>query len=107
MSNQPPACSTLAEMLVAANDPRPLLPDVLPCPALDLLIALHQEVTRTMLSDLARAQRAAAASQAIVQRFPDDALLHAQAHWSQGSAILYVPNYAAALAHYDAALAWY
>jgi CHAT domain-containing protein len=95
------------DMLIATPDPGALLPDVLPCPPLDLLVALHQQVTRTMLSDLAHAQRAAAAAQAIAQRFPDDALLQAQAHWSQGSAILYVPDYTHALAHYDAALEWY
>lgn len=83
------------------------IPDPLPCPALDLLQSLHAEILGDMRSDLARAARAAAAARAIAARFPTDPLLQAQAHWSSGSAILYVPRYAESLAHYDESLRWY
>src|SRR5262245_33888137 len=105
MSDSPTPCQALAAALIAEDDLDKLLPDVLPCSPLDLLIALHQEVLRTMLSDLARAQRAGAAAWAVARCFPDDPLIQAQAHWSQGSAILYVPDYVGSLEHYDAALA--
>jgi CHAT domain-containing protein/tetratricopeptide (TPR) repeat protein len=107
MNDDPTPCQALAAALAAADDPESRLPAVLPCQPLALLIALHAEVTSSMLSDLAQAQRAALAAWAVVRRFPDDPLLQAQAHWSQGSAILYVPDYAGSLEHYDAALLWY
>src|SRR5687767_4951025 len=107
MSDSTEACRALAAALAAADDLVPLIPSVLPCSPLQLLIALHEEVKLTMLSDLAHARRAAVAAQCIAERFPDDALVQAQAHWTLGSAILYVPNYHGSLAHYDAALEWY
>lgn len=93
----------LADQLVsgAPDDP---LPDPLLANPLDLQIALHRIVTGTMRSNLARAKQAAARSRQIAHRYPDDPLLDAQAHWSEGSATLYQPDYAGALAHYDAAL---
>jgi CHAT domain-containing protein len=107
MSDPPEPCYTLAAVLAGAEDPRALLPDELPCTPLELLIALHQEVTQTMLSDLAQARRAAAAAEIVAWRFPGDSLLQAQVHWSQGSATLYIPDYAGSLEHYDAALTLY
>ncbi len=103
----PQSPDQLVAALLAGPDPVATLPEQLPCTPLDLLVAMHQEVLRTMLSDLNRAARAAAAAWLVVQRFPDDMLLRAQAHWTQGNAILYVPEYALALEHYDAALAYY
>src|SRR5262245_28812594 len=107
MSDSIDACHALAAVLAAVDDPAPLIPSLLPCPPLQLLIALHQEVIHTMLSDLAHARRAAVAAHCIAKRYPDDSLVQAQAHWTQGSAILYVPDYNGSLAHYDAALEWY
>jgi CHAT domain-containing protein/tetratricopeptide (TPR) repeat protein len=107
MSEPHDPCADLAAALAASEEPGALLPAELPCPPLDLLVALHSEVTRTMLSDLAHAGRAAKATWAVVERFPDDPLLRAQAHWTQGTAILYVPNYVSSLEHYDQALTWY
>ncbi|HEU4322359.1 MAG TPA: CHAT domain-containing protein [Roseiflexaceae bacterium] len=98
---------TIAAALAASDRPSELLPDPLPCPPLDLLVALHGETTRAMLADLSHARRAAAAALAVAQRFPDDALLQAQAHWTQGTAVLYIPDYARSLEHYDVALRWY
>ena len=106
METLPESAQSLAETL-AADDPTAVLPAVLPCEPLDLLVALHEEVKRTMLKDLAYANRAATAAWLIAQRFPDDPLLQAQAHWTQGTAILYIPDYVRSLEHYDAALAWY
>jgi len=97
----------LAASLVETDEPAALLPDPLPCPPLDLLVELHTQTTRAMLADLAQARRAGAAALAVAARFPDDALLQAQAHWTQGTAILYIPDYTRSLAHYDAALEWY
>lgn len=97
----------LAAVLAAANDPAALLPAVLPCAPLDLLIELHAVVTGSILSDLAKAGRAAAAAQVVAARFPEDALLQAQARWTHGTAVLYIPDYACALADYDAALRAY
>ncbi len=97
----------LAAALAASEHPSELLPNPLPCPPLDLLVALHGETTRAMLADLSHARRAAAAALAVAQRFPDHALLQAQAHWTQGTAVLYIPDYARSLEHYDAALRWY
>jgi hypothetical protein len=54
----------------------------------------------TLLKDLAHAGRSAAAAWLIAQRYPDDPLLQAQAHWTQGTAILYVPEYVRSLEHY-------
>ena len=99
--------SELAAALAETDEPAALLPDPLPCPPLDLLVELHAQTTRAMLADLAQARRAAAAALAVAARFPDDALLQAQAHWTQGTAILYIPDYTRSLAHYDAALEWY
>ena len=98
-----------AEALAAAlcDDPPTPLPDVLPCPPLELLVALHRRVLEEMRDDFVRAARAAAAAALVASRFPNDPLLAAQVHWSQGSAVLFVPDYAQALAHYDAALAAY
>ena len=107
MDNLLEPCRLLVAALVTAPDPEALLPRVWPCPPLDILIMLHQEITRTMLVDLRHAQRAAAASRAIARHFPQDPLLQAQAQWSSGSAILYVPDYPRALEHFDAALDWY
>ncbi|GAB4207814.1 MAG: CHAT domain-containing protein [Roseiflexaceae bacterium] len=101
------SAQTLAAALASSEDAPGLLPDPLPCPPLDLLVALHSETTRAMLADLSQARRAAAAAQLVAQRFPDDALLQAQAHWTQGTAVLYIPDYARSLEHYDAALRWY
>ncbi len=36
---------------------------------------------------------------ALAERFPGDPLLRAQAHWTQGNAVLYVPDYPQALEH--------
>jgi hypothetical protein len=99
--------NALAGALAAAEDPQAALPDPLPCAPLDLLIALHQEVTEACLADLAYAQRGAAVACAVAERFPRDPLLRAQAHWTQGNAVLYVPDYAQALEHYDQALGCY
>jgi CHAT domain-containing protein/tetratricopeptide (TPR) repeat protein len=100
-------CRTLATILVAADDPATALPEALPCDPLDLLVALHEIAVAAMLVDQARGQRAAAAAWIVAGRAPDAPLLQAQAHWTQASAILYLPDYARSLAHYDAALAWY
>lgn len=97
----------LAAALAATDDPAALLPDPLTCPPLDLLVALHEQTTRAMLADLAQARRAASAALVVAARFPDDAILQAQAHWTQGTAVLYIPDYTRSLAHYDAALDWY
>lgn len=97
----------LTTALLAADDPLAALPDPLPVPVLELQIALHGEVTAAMRSDLARARRAAAAVWALAEYAPADPLLRAQAHWSMGSAVLFVPLYGEALAHYDAALVAY
>ncbi|NNJ11187.1 CHAT domain-containing protein [Chloroflexales bacterium ZM16-3] len=97
----------LASEISDAASPTDRIPEPLPVPPLDLLVALHAVVAGAMRSDLARAGRAAAAARAIAARFPDDALIQAQAHWSLGSAILYVPRYADSLAHYDLAMEWY
>src|SRR6266540_6643720 len=99
MSDSPTPCQALAAALAADDFPEALLSAVLPCQPLDLLIALHQEVLHAMLSDLTRARRAAAAARVVARRFPDDSLLQAQAHWSQGSAILYLPDYVGSLEH--------
>jgi CHAT domain-containing protein len=107
MTDQLAPCRALAEVLATSEEPAARLPELLPCNPLDLLLALHEEVTRTMLSDLAHAHRAASAASLVAQRFPDDPLLQAQAHWTQGSAVLFVPDYAQSLQHYDAALKWY
>src|SRR5262245_59289919 len=107
MSELPTPCRILVAALAATDRPEELLTDEWPCAPLDLLVALHQEVARTMLADLIHAQRAAASARAIAQHFPDEPLLQAQAHWSSGSAIFHVPDYAHALEHYDAALVWY
>jgi tetratricopeptide (TPR) repeat protein len=103
----PSPCHVLAAALALAADPVAILPATLPCSPLDLMVALHQIVVGAMLADCARAQRAADAAWAVAGRFPGDPLLQAQAHWSQASAVLYVPDYARSLAHYDAALMWY
>jgi CHAT domain-containing protein len=100
-------CHTLVLALTTADEPAVALPDPLPCEPLDLLIALHAEVLRIRLVDLARTRQAAAAAWVVVQRFPDEPLLRAQAHWTQGNAILYIPDYVQALDHYDQALHWY
>src|SRR5258706_5227294 len=99
--------NAFAAALATAEDPRAALPDPLPCAPIDLLIALHQEVTEACLADLAYAQRGAAAARAVAERFPSDPLLRAQAHWTQGNAVLYVPDYARALEQYDQALVCY
>lgn|GEM_PF-3382520 len=106
MSDYFEAAKQLAADLIAAEDPPTVLPENLPCTPLELLIALHAEVRQTMLSDIAYAQRAAARAHMVAETYPT-ALHYAQAHWSQGSAILYLPNYVGALAHYDAALECY
>lgn len=100
-------CQTLATALVTMHHPDPILPDPLPCTPLELLVALHNEVRRSMLTDPAYANRAAAIARCIAEQFPDNPIHFAQAHWSSGSAILYLPDYVGALAHYDQALAWY
>jgi len=97
----------LAALLVTASNPAAVLPLDLPCEPLALLVDLHQYALAAMLDDPARAQRAAAAAWSVIARFPTDPLLRAQAHWTQASAILYVPDYAGSLAHYDAALTCY
>jgi hypothetical protein len=97
----------LAAALVDTDDPVSILPANLPCSPLELLIALHAETLRTMLSDLARTGRGAAVVRLVASRFPNDLLVQAQAHWTQGSAICYIPDYSGALHHYDEALAWY
>jgi CHAT domain-containing protein len=79
----------------------------LPCRPLDLLVALHTIVAQSMGSEPARARSAATAAWAVVDRTPDDPLLRAQAHWSQASAVLYRPDYVAALDNYDRALECY
>jgi CHAT domain-containing protein len=107
MGALPETAQSLAETLAAADDPVAVLPSVLPCDPLDLLIALHEEVKRSMLKDLAYAGRAAAAAWLIARRSPDDPLLQAQVHWTQATAILYVPDYVRSLEHYDVALTWY
>src|SRR5215813_148294 len=107
MSDPLASCRALAATLINAADPALILPDQLPCPPLDLLVVLHEQVLRTMLSDLAYAQRAAQVAWQVARRFPHDALVQAQAHWTSGTAILYVPAYARTLEHYDAALQWY
>lgn len=78
-----------------------------PVPALDALIELHQAILQVMYSDLAAARCLTDDVWAIARRFPDAALLQAQAHWSQGSALLPIPDYARALDHYDQALVWF
>lgn len=100
-------CHALAEALAAAEDPGQLLPAALPCPPLDLLIALHHVVRRAMLVDLSHAQRGAAAAWTVARRFPDEPILQAQAHWTAGAALLHVPAYARALDQFDAARACY
>lgn len=107
MTESTTTCSALSEALIAADDPAPVLPAALPCSPIDLLVALHQHAVAAMLSDPARAQRAAAAAWCVALREPDDPLLQAQAHWTQASAILYLPDYLRSLEHYDAALACY
>lgn len=81
--------------------------DLISCEPLELLVALHQEVRSAMLDNPARAGRAANAARRVAERFPNNPLHFAQAHWSAGSAILFLPDYVGALAHYDAALNWY
>lgn len=100
-------CRTLVESLLMVADTTLDLPDPLPCPPLDLLIALHDVVRAHMLSDVPYAARAARLAQHVAAAYPTDPLHWAQAHWSQASAMLYLPDYAGALAHYDSALAAY
>lgn len=107
VSDPPNPCEALAAELAGSDHALPLLTTPLPCPPLELLVALHAEVRQAMLADPTRAQRAAAAAHLVAQQHPDDPIHHAQAHWSQGSAVLYLPDYAQALAQYDAALVWY
>lgn len=97
----------LAARLAAVDDPRAVLPAVLPCSPLELLIALHEETLSSFLSDLAHAGRAAAAAWFVAEQYRDDPLLRAQAHWTQGSALFFVPDYMRALQHYDQALREY
>ncbi|NTV65633.1 MAG: hypothetical protein HGA65_19160, partial [Oscillochloris sp.] len=75
--------------------------DVCQLAPLDILTALHAEIVADMRNDLARAGRAAALAHEVARMHPDSA------HWSMGSAVLFVPRYAESLAHYDQALAWY
>jgi CHAT domain-containing protein/tetratricopeptide (TPR) repeat protein len=93
--------------LIAADEPQRLLAQPLPHRPLDILVALHQEVLRTWLSDLAYAGRVATLSRLIADQFPDDSLVQAQALWTSGNALLYIPDYAQALDYYDKALIWY
>jgi CHAT domain-containing protein len=93
--------------LIAAAEPQRLLAQPLPHRPLDILVALHQEVLRTWLSDLAYAGRVATLSRLIADHFPDDPLVRAQALWTSGNALLYIPDYAQALDYYDKALIWY
>lgn len=95
----------LARTLADALDPT--LPETIACPPLELLVALHRLVLQHYLLDIPRAGRLAAISRRVAERFPNDAMVQAQAHWTQGSAILYVPDYERSLRHYDQALAWY
>ncbi|KPV52830.1 hypothetical protein SE17_13160 [Kouleothrix aurantiaca] len=106
-TDRPSFCQELAQTLAATATPEAILPPDLPCSPLDLLIALHQEVLRSMLSNLSRAIHAGDAAKLVAVRCPEDALVQAQAHWTQGTAVLYIPDYKRALDHYDAALAWY
>jgi hypothetical protein len=101
------ACREFAAALASAHDPASLLPAVFVYPPGTLLRALHRVVNDTMLGDIPRARRAALAARAVAARFPADPLLQAQAHWTQGNAVLHVPEYAEALDHYDRALALY
>lgn len=96
------AANLVADMAVLERLTYPL-----PWPPLTILIELHAIVATTMLADLPRAQRAASVAKQIAAHYPNDSLVQAQACWSQGSAILHVPDYAGALAHYDAALDYY
>ncbi len=106
MNDYSESAQMFATKLIAAEHPHKVLREELPCTPLELLVALHGEVRQTMLSDIPYAQRAAERAQLVATIFPSS-LHQAQAHWSQGSAMLYVPSYAGALAHYDAALECY
>jgi CHAT domain-containing protein len=97
---------TFAADLLVSIDPLSLLETTVYDP-LDLLVELHQYVTRSILHDLPYAQRVAALVAQIAARHPDDLLVQAQHHWTQGAAIVYVPDHAGALAHFDQALALY
>jgi CHAT domain-containing protein/tetratricopeptide (TPR) repeat protein len=97
---------TLAAELLAASDPVALLA-LTPYDPLDLLVELHQHVTRSILHDLPYAQQVAALVAAIAARHPADPLVQAQHHWTQAAAIAYLPDHAGALAHLDTALGLY
>jgi tetratricopeptide (TPR) repeat protein len=107
MADTSAAAAALAAALAATDRPKELLAQGLPCLPIELLVALHLEVRQAMLGDIPRAARAAAAARAVAARHPDDHFIQAQAHWTSGNAVLYVPDYDAALAAYDAALAAY
>ncbi len=104
MEDIPSPCLELAELIAIGEA---TLPPKLPCDALQFLRALHQVALGNVLSYPTRARRAAAAAWCIARRFRGDLLLLAQAHWTHGSTIAYIPNYIGALAHYDAALDCY
>lgn len=97
----------LAKTLAQTPNPATVLPDPIPCSPLLLLRALHAAVRDSWLTDLDYARRAGLAAAAVGRRYPDDLLVQAQAHWTQGNALMHVPEYIAALAHFDRALDWY
>lgn len=100
-------CQDFVQRLLLADDPLTLLSNSSDWEPLACLIELHKIVLDFMLEDLAHCRRAANVARLIAQRFPDRALVQAQACWTQGTAILYVPDYIGALSHYDDALRWY
>lgn len=100
--------STLEQFVQQICDaPEVPLPENLPYPPLDILIELHSHIATFMHGHIALAEALAHVSRTLANRTPDDPLLDAQAHWSEGSAILYKPAYLQSLAHYDAALQAY
>lgn len=106
MTNPNHTAAAFAQSLVDSTAPI-ALPDPLPFPPLEILIKLHSIVAASMFDDFAQARHAADMAWRIVERAPDDPLLRAQAHWSNGSAIMFIPAYQDALDHFDAALRCY
>jgi CHAT domain-containing protein/tetratricopeptide (TPR) repeat protein len=104
-------CEGLADQIAHAFDPaafmRELLNFGLPCPPLELLVNVHQLVLMQSNNDPLLAEELAAASKVLADTFPNEAILQAQASWTEAIAVFHKPDYALSLERFDRALAWY
>src|SRR6266508_2054571 len=108
MDTLPPSCQLLIDTWLAGHDNALIMVEhVGSCDPLALLRVLHQAVLHHVLSDLGEAARLTQKAWLVVKSYPDDPLVRAQAHWTQANAILYIPDYVRALAHFDQALEHY